>query len=122
MASTQLIHDATIVTVDQAGSILYGAALAVSDGRIAALGPTPELLVKYPDAERVDGRGRSRSIRRSPRRAWRGSPTSTRAGTARATGGSPRGLPPGRPTCARRVSWIGCGSFSPSSGRSRPCI
>src|SRR5438093_998388 len=59
MASTQLIHDATIVTVDQAGSILYGAALAVSDGRIAALGPTPELLVKYPDAERVDGRGRA---------------------------------------------------------------
>src|SRR5438093_2827572 len=59
MASTQLIHDATIVTVDQAGSILTGAALAVSDGRIAALGPTPELLVKYPDAERVDGRGRA---------------------------------------------------------------
>jgi predicted amidohydrolase YtcJ len=36
-AATQLIHDATIVTADQAGSILYGAALAVRDGRIAAL-------------------------------------------------------------------------------------
>jgi 5-methylthioadenosine/S-adenosylhomocysteine deaminase len=58
-AATQLIHDATIVTADQAGSILYGAALAVRDGRIAALGPTPEILATYPDAERVDGRGRA---------------------------------------------------------------
>ena len=59
MAATQLIHDATIVTADDAGSILYGAALAVRDGRIAALGPTHEILAKHPDAERVDGRGRA---------------------------------------------------------------
>jgi 5-methylthioadenosine/S-adenosylhomocysteine deaminase len=59
MAATQLIHDATIVTADDAGSILYGAALAVRDGRIAALGPTHEMLAKHPDAERVDGRGRA---------------------------------------------------------------
>jgi 5-methylthioadenosine/S-adenosylhomocysteine deaminase len=59
MAATQLIHDATIVTADNAGSILYGAALAVRDGRIAALGPTHEILAKHPDAERVDGRGRA---------------------------------------------------------------
>jgi hypothetical protein len=38
MAPIQLIHDTTIVTADDAGSILYDAALAVRDGRIAALG------------------------------------------------------------------------------------
>src|SRR6266481_2304042 len=59
MAPIQLIHDTTIVTADDAGSILYDAALAVRDGRIAALGPIAEILAKYPDAERVDGRGRA---------------------------------------------------------------
>ena len=58
-AATQLIHDTTIVTADDAGSILHGAALAVSDGRISALGPTPEILTQYPDARRIDGRGRA---------------------------------------------------------------
>ena len=58
-AATQLIHDTTIVTADDAGSILHGAALAVSDGRIAALSPTPEILTQYPDAQRIDGRGRA---------------------------------------------------------------
>src|SRR3989475_12734915 len=58
MAAT-LIHDTTIVTADEAGSILYDAALVVRDGRIAALGPTTELIARYPDAERVDGRGRA---------------------------------------------------------------
>src|SRR5438128_10425748 len=57
MAAT-LIHDTTIVTADEAGSILYDAALVVHDGRIAALGPTTELIARYPDAWRVDGRGR----------------------------------------------------------------
>src|SRR5215470_19678503 len=60
MTSTaQLIHDTTIVTADQAGSILYDAALLVRDGRVAALGPSAELMAKHPDAERVDGRGRA---------------------------------------------------------------
>jgi 5-methylthioadenosine/S-adenosylhomocysteine deaminase len=59
MVATRLIHDATIVTTDDAGSILYDAALAVRDGRIAAMGPTAELVAKFPDAERVDGRGRA---------------------------------------------------------------
>src|SRR6266852_933333 len=59
MAATQLIHDTTIVTADDVGSILYDAALAVRDGRIAVLGPTTELTARYPDAERVDGRGRA---------------------------------------------------------------
>jgi 5-methylthioadenosine/S-adenosylhomocysteine deaminase len=59
MPATQLIHDTTIVTADDAGSILYGAALAVRDGRIAAMGPSAGLAAKFPDAERVDGRGRA---------------------------------------------------------------
>jgi len=59
MAASTLIHDTTIVAADEAGSILYDAALVVHDGRIAALGPTTELLARYPDAERVDGRGRA---------------------------------------------------------------
>jgi len=59
MTSTQLIHDTTIVTADLAGSILYGAALAVRDGRILALGPTSQVLAKFPDADRLDGRGRA---------------------------------------------------------------
>lgn len=54
-----VVHDATIVTADDAGAIHYGAALAIDGGRIAAIGPTPELLARYPGAERVDGRGRA---------------------------------------------------------------
>jgi 5-methylthioadenosine/S-adenosylhomocysteine deaminase len=59
MAPIQLIHDTTIVTADEAGSILYDAALAVRDGRIAALGPSARLGSQFPDAERIDGRGRA---------------------------------------------------------------
>jgi 5-methylthioadenosine/S-adenosylhomocysteine deaminase len=59
MAAMQLIHDTTIVTADERGSILYDAAIAVSDGRIAALGPSSELAARYPSAERVYGRGRA---------------------------------------------------------------
>jgi 5-methylthioadenosine/S-adenosylhomocysteine deaminase len=54
-----LVHDTTIVTADDAGAIHYEAALAVDDGRIAAIGPSAALLARYPAAERVDGRGRA---------------------------------------------------------------
>lgn len=54
-----LIHDATIVTGDAAGTIHHDAALAVEGGRVAALGSTAELLARYPAAERVEGRGRA---------------------------------------------------------------
>jgi 5-methylthioadenosine/S-adenosylhomocysteine deaminase len=59
MATATLIHDTTIVTVDDAGTILHDAALVVAGARIAALGPTGELAARYPDAERLDGRGRA---------------------------------------------------------------
>jgi cytosine/adenosine deaminase-related metal-dependent hydrolase len=54
-----LFHDATIVAGDAAGTIHHDAALAVVGDRIAAIGPTAELTARYPDAERVDGRGRA---------------------------------------------------------------
>jgi 5-methylthioadenosine/S-adenosylhomocysteine deaminase len=56
---TVVVHDATIVTADEAGTIHHRAALAVAGGRIAALGPTAEVLARHPGAERVDGRGRA---------------------------------------------------------------
>ena len=59
MAEATLIHDATIVTADEAGAIHYDAALAVQDRRIAAIGPTADLMARYPAAARVDGRGRA---------------------------------------------------------------
>ena len=59
MDTPTLIHDATIVTGDEAGSIHCGAALVVQGRRIAAIGPTAELLARYPEAERVDGRARA---------------------------------------------------------------
>src|SRR5216117_906231 len=58
-ATEQLIHDTTIVTADETGSILYDAALLVRDGRVAALGPSAELVARHPSVERVDGRGRA---------------------------------------------------------------
>src|SRR6267142_3773018 len=57
--ATQVIQHATIVTADDAGSILYDGAIAVRDGRIADLGPTAEILAKFPDSEPIDGRGRA---------------------------------------------------------------
>jgi 5-methylthioadenosine/S-adenosylhomocysteine deaminase len=54
-----IIHDATIVTGDDRGTIHYDAALVVADDRIAAIGATSELLARYPIAERVNGRGRA---------------------------------------------------------------
>jgi len=59
MSGPVIIHNATIVTADEAGAIHYDAALVVHERRIAAIGPTAELLARYPEAERVDGRGRA---------------------------------------------------------------
>jgi len=59
MATQTMIHDATIVTADDQGAIHYDAALVIEGDRIVAIGPTGELLARYPAAERVDGRGRA---------------------------------------------------------------
>lgn len=58
MAAATIIHDTTIVTVDDGDTIAREAALVVEDGRIAAVGPSAALLARSADAERVDGRGR----------------------------------------------------------------
>ncbi|HEX9820554.1 MAG TPA: amidohydrolase family protein [Methylomirabilota bacterium] len=54
-----VIHDATVITADEAGTIHYDGGVAVAAGRITALGPTAEVLARHPDAERIDGRGRA---------------------------------------------------------------
>ena len=56
---TTIITDTTIVTCDPQRAIHYGAGMAVEDRRIAAIGPTAEIEARYPDADRVDGRGRA---------------------------------------------------------------
>jgi 5-methylthioadenosine/S-adenosylhomocysteine deaminase len=59
MSPTTIIHDTTVVTVDDADTIHHDAAIVVDQGRIAALGPSAGLLARYPAAERVEGRGRA---------------------------------------------------------------
>ena len=56
---TTIITDTTVVTCDPGRAIRYGAGLAVGDGRVLAIGSTGEIEAGYPDAERVDGRGRA---------------------------------------------------------------
>ncbi|MCH8109965.1 MAG: amidohydrolase family protein, partial [Chloroflexi bacterium] len=55
---TTIIRNTTIVTGDAGRSILYDAAIAVQDDRIAALGPSDDMAAQYPDAEVIDGRGK----------------------------------------------------------------
>lgn len=59
MPAETVIANTTVVTCDPQRAIHYGAALAVRDGRIAAVGPSAEVEARFPAAERVDGRGRA---------------------------------------------------------------
>ena len=54
-----LIRNATIVTVNSSDDIHFDAALAIDDGRIAAIGPTNELLARYPGADVIEGDGKA---------------------------------------------------------------
>ena len=58
MPARIIIHDTTVVTVDDDDTIAREAALVVEHGRIATVGPSAALLARYADAERVDARGR----------------------------------------------------------------
>jgi 5-methylthioadenosine/S-adenosylhomocysteine deaminase len=49
----------TVVTGDANRAQLRDVALAVSGGTIAAIGPTDEVLARFPDAEVIDGRDRA---------------------------------------------------------------
>ncbi len=55
---TIVIHNAAIVTVDDRDSVHYAAAIAIEGDRIAAIGPSADTLARYPDAERIDGKGK----------------------------------------------------------------
>lgn len=52
-----LIHNATLVSWDEAGDFPEDHALLVRDGRIAESGGSAELLAKHPQEERLDARG-----------------------------------------------------------------
>jgi len=54
-----IIHNTTIVTANDACAVLDDAAIVIDHDRIAAIGPTAELLARYPMAERIDGRGKA---------------------------------------------------------------
>jgi len=52
-----VIHGATIVAGDDTDTIHYDAALAVENGRVALIGPSPDVRARYPGAELVEGVG-----------------------------------------------------------------
>ena len=56
---TTIITDTTVVSCDPQRAIHYGAGMAIEGGRIAVIGPTAEVEARYPNADRVDGRGRA---------------------------------------------------------------
>ena len=53
-----VIHDAVVATVDDQDTVLYNGAIAVDGAKIAAVGPSAEVLAQYPQAEKVNGRGK----------------------------------------------------------------
>jgi len=50
--------DTTLVTGGARNSVHYAAGIAITDGRIAAIGTSREILYRFPHASRVDGRGK----------------------------------------------------------------
>ena len=57
-AGTDLvITGGTVVAMDAAGTVVPDGAVAVADGRIAAVGPSAEVLAAHPGAERIDASG-----------------------------------------------------------------
>src|SRR4029450_315077 len=55
---TTVIHHTTIVTGERAPSVHFDAAIAIEDDLIAAIGPTAEVMARFPNAESIDGRGK----------------------------------------------------------------
>ena len=53
-----VIDNAVIVTVDDRDTVHYGAAIAIDADRIAAIGPSADILPLYPSAERINGLGK----------------------------------------------------------------
>jgi len=55
---TIVIHRTTILTGDRDPSVHFDAALAIENDLIAAMGPTDEIIARFPNAESIDGRGK----------------------------------------------------------------
>ena len=56
---TIVIHGAAVATVDANDTVIYDGAVAVEADRIAAVGPSQEVLARYPQAEKIDGTGKA---------------------------------------------------------------
>lgn len=54
-----MIHHTMVVTADDACAVHDDAAIVIEADRIIAIGPSAELLTRYPTAERIDGRGKA---------------------------------------------------------------
>ncbi len=55
---TTVIHNAAIATVDDRDAVHYDSAIAIEGDRIAAIGGNQELLIRFANAERVNGSGK----------------------------------------------------------------
>ena len=56
---TIVIHGAAVATVDANDTVIYDGAVAVEADRIAAVGPSHDVLARYPVAEKIDGTGKA---------------------------------------------------------------
>jgi len=56
---TIVIHGAAVATVDADDTVIYDGAVAVEADRILAVGPSRDVLARYPGAEKVDGSGKA---------------------------------------------------------------
>ena len=56
---TLVIHGATVATVDADDRVIYDGAVAVEGDRIASVGPSREVLARYPQAEKIDASGKA---------------------------------------------------------------
>lgn len=54
-----VIHDTTIVTGDDSGTIHFDGAIAIADDRVAAIGPSAAIRAQFGDATLIDGRRRA---------------------------------------------------------------
>ena len=54
-----VIRNTTVATSDAARTVHHDAAIVVDADRIVAIGPTEELDRQWPNAERMDGRGKA---------------------------------------------------------------
>ena len=57
MSVDLLVHGGDVLTVDEAGTVVRGGAVAVHEGEIVAVGPAPELRARFTADEEIDAGG-----------------------------------------------------------------